>query len=104
MRPRREHLHRLEPVRGDLGQVVAAQPLVVKEMRRDSEAHCAEPPIVHWLEIPHPLSLILDPESRIPIPYPESRIESQIRNPIRGLDSRLGIGIHDSGYRISDKG
>src|SRR5439155_1595491 len=45
VRPRGEDLDQLEPVRSNLQQVVAAQPLVVKEVRRHPErssAHKAE--------------------------------------------------------------
>ena len=37
VRPRREQLDRLEPVRRDLEQMVAAQPLAVVEVRRHAE-------------------------------------------------------------------
>ena len=37
MRARREHLDGVEAVRGDLDEVVAAQPLAVEEVRRDPE-------------------------------------------------------------------
>ena len=37
MRPRREELDRLEPVRRDLQQVLPAQPVIVIQVRRDTE-------------------------------------------------------------------
>ena len=39
VRPRREDLDGLETVRRDLGQVVPAQPLIVKEVRGNAEPH-----------------------------------------------------------------
>ena len=42
VRPGGEQLDGLEPVAGDLGQVLPAQPLVVVEVRRNPELHVYE--------------------------------------------------------------
>ena len=39
MRSGREHLDGFEPIRGDLREMVALEPAIVKEMCRDPEAH-----------------------------------------------------------------
>src|SRR4030095_1181952 len=49
-----------------------------------------------WIfRTPNPSSLIPDPVSRIPNPYPSSRIPYRILNPRARFGSGFGIGIRD---------
>src|SRR5207302_10292462 len=46
MRARGEHLDRLEAMAGDIDEVLAAQPRLVKEVGRDAEAMISQPLII----------------------------------------------------------
>jgi hypothetical protein len=45
VRPGGEHFHCFEPVRGNLFEVLAAEPLVVEQVRRDTKSHGRNHPL-----------------------------------------------------------
>src|SRR5262245_44438864 len=53
---------------------------------------------------PNRLSLIADPESPIPYPYPWSRIPHRIPDPRFWIDPGCAIRDRDAGFGIQDQG